>query len=90
MDFILGISCLLIQMQITSLIIVICERYPDAILGMAGAMCFIDAVIVLGWSFCLKPYTTDLNLFVGGIGLSIVSSLVDKVRRFIKMQNELD
>ena len=38
MDFLLGFGCLLIQMQVTTLIVLICKKYPDAILGMAGAM----------------------------------------------------
>ena len=56
---------------------------------MAGAMVFIDAIIVLTWGLTLKHYVVDLNLFIGGLGLSIVSSLIDKIIRFIKMQKEL-
>ncbi len=89
MDFLLGFSCLLLQMQVTTLIVVICKKYPDAILGMAGAMFFIDAIVLLAWGLTLKHYTENLNLFIGGIGLSIVSSLIDKTIRFIKMQKEL-
>ena len=65
-------------MQVTTLIIVICKKYPDAILGMAGAMVFIDAIVLLAWGLTLKHYTENLNLFIGGLGLSIVSSLIDK------------
>tara|TARA_R100000995_G_C3428718_1_gene97471 strand:- start:157 stop:426 length:270 start_codon:yes stop_codon:yes gene_type:complete len=89
MDFLLGFGCILLQMQVTTLIVVICKKYPDAILGMAGAMIFIDAIIVLTWGLTLKHYVVDLNLFIGGLGLSIVSSLIDKIIRFIKMQKEL-
>ena len=49
MDFLLGFGCLLIQMQVTTLIVLICKKYPDAILGMAGAMFFIDAIVLLAW-----------------------------------------
>ena len=76
MDFLLGFGCMLIQMQVTTLIIVICKKYPDAILGMAGAMFFIDAIVLLAWGLTLKHYTENLNLFIGGLGLSIVSSSV--------------
>ena len=89
MDFLLGFSCLLLQMQVTTLIVVVCKKYPDAILGMAGAMIFIDVIVLLAWGFTLKHYTENLNLFIGGLGLSIVSSLIDKTIRFIKMQKEL-
>ena len=89
MDFLLGFGCIILQMQVTTLIVVICKKYPDAILGMAGAMMFIDAIIVLTWGLTLKHYVVDLNLFIGGLGLSIVSSLIDKIIRFIKMQKEL-
>ena len=89
MDFLLGFSCLLIQMQVTTLIVLICKKYPDAILGMAGAMFFIDAIVLLVWGLTFKHYTENLNLFIGGLGLSIVSSLIDKTIRFIKMQKEL-
>jgi len=89
MDFLLGFGCLLIQMQVTTLIVVICKKYPDAILGMAGVMFFIDTIVLLAWGLTLKNYTENLNLFIGGLGLSIVSSLIDKTIRFIKMQKEL-
>ena len=89
MDFLLGFSCLLLQMQVTTLIVVVCKKYPDAILGMAGAMIFIDVIVLLTWGFILKHYTENLNLFIGGLGLSIVSSLIDKTIRFIKMQKQL-
>ena len=89
MDFLLGFGCLLIQMQVTTLIVLICKKYPDAILGMAGAMFFIDAIVLLIWGLTLKHYTENLNLFIVGLGLSIVSSLIDKTIRFIKMQKEL-
>ena len=89
MDFLLGFGCILLQMQVTTLIIVICKKYPDAILGMAGAMVFIDAIVLLAWGLTLKHYTENLNLCIGGLGLSIVSSLIDKTIRFIKMQKEL-
>ena len=89
MDFLLGFSCLLLQMQVTTLIVVVCKKYPDAILGMAGAMIFIDAIVLLAWGFTLKHYAENLNLFIGGLGLSIVSSLIDKTIRFIKMQKQL-
>ncbi len=89
MDFLLGFSCLLLQMQVTTLIVVVCKKYPDAILGMAGAMIFIDVIVLLTWGFTLKHYTENLNLFIGGLGLSIVSSLIDKTIRFIKMQKQL-
>ena len=89
MDFLLGFSCLLLQMQVTTLIFVVCNKYPDAILGMAGAMIFIDAIVLLAGGFTLKHYTENLNLFIGGLGLSIVSSLIDKTIRFIKMQKQL-
>ena len=56
---------------------------------MAGAMVFIGAVVLLAWGLTLKHYTENLNLFIGGLGLSIVSSLIDKTIRFIKMQKEL-
>ena len=81
MDFLLGFGCILLQMQVTTLIVVICKKYPDAILGMAGAMMFIDAIIVLTWGLTLRHYVVDLNLFIGGLGLSIVSSLIDKIIR---------
>ena len=61
MDFLLGFSCLLIQMQVTTLIVVICKKYPDAILGMAGAMVFIDTIVLLAWGLTLKHYTENLN-----------------------------
>jgi len=89
MDFLLGFSCLLLQMQVTTLVVVICKKYPDLILGMAGVMFFIDAIVLLAWGLTLKHYTENLNLFIGGLGLSIVSSLIDKTIRFIKMQKQL-
>ncbi len=89
MDFLLGFSCLLLQMQVTTLVVVICKKYPNAILGMAGVMFFIDAIVLLAWGLTLKHYTENLNLFIGGLGLSIVSSLIDKTIRFIKMQKQL-
>ncbi len=85
MDFLLGFSCLLLQMQVTTLVVVICKKYPNAILGMAGVMFFIDAIVLLAWGLTLKHYTENLNIFLGGLGLSIVSSLIDITIRGLKM-----
>jgi hypothetical protein len=88
-DFILGFACLILLTQITSLVVSMCKKYPDLILGIGGAMFAIDLACLLTWTFSLKQFAANEKIFIGGIGLAILTSLIHKTRKFIQMQQEL-
>ena len=88
-DFILGFACLILLTQITYLVVSMCKKYPDLILGIGGAMFAIDLACLLTWTFGLKQFATNDKLFVAGIGLAILTSLIHKTKKFTQMQKEL-
>ena len=59
------------------------------ILGIAGAMVGVDMVGMVIYGFAFKPFTENVKLFIGGMGLAIFCSLLYKVKKFLKMQEEL-
>tara|TARA_B100001057_G_scaffold117565_2_gene116158 strand:- start:7640 stop:7912 length:273 start_codon:yes stop_codon:yes gene_type:complete len=88
-DFGLGFASFFLLIQITNLVVTLCLRFKDMILGIAGGMVGLDMVgmVVYGWA--LKPFTEDVKLFIGGMGLAIFCSLLYKVKAFLKMQEKL-
>ena len=88
-DFILGFGCLILLTQITSLVALLCKKFPDVIMGIGGAMFALDLTALLVWGFTLKPFTTNVKVFIGGMGLAIFTSLIHKVKKFIKIQEKL-
>jgi hypothetical protein len=88
-DFLLGFGSIIILIQITGLVALICKKFPDVIMGIGGVMFALDLVALLIWGFTLKPFTTNVKLFVGGMGLAIFTALIHKVKKFIKIQEEL-
>jgi len=88
-DFGLGFASFFLLVQITNLVVVLCLRFQDMILGIAGGMVGFDmfGMVVYGWA--LKPFTEDVKLFIGGMGLAIFCSLIYKIKAFLKMQEKL-
>jgi len=88
-DFLLGLGSFILLAQITNLIVILCKRFQDMILGIAGGMVGFDMVAMLAYGYAFKPFTENVRLFIGGMGLAIFCSLLYKVKAFLKMQGEL-
>ena len=88
-DFLLGLGSFILLTQITNLIVILCKRFQDMILGIAGAMVGVDMIGMVIYGFTFKPFTENVKLFIGGMGLAIFCSLLYKVKKFLKMQEEL-
>jgi hypothetical protein len=88
-DFLLGLGSFILLTQITNLIVVLCKRFQDMILGIAGAMVGVDMIGMVIYGYAFKPFTENTKLFIGGMGLAIFCSLLYKVKKFLKMQEEL-
>tara|TARA_R100001015_G_C4517353_1_gene87315 strand:+ start:286 stop:558 length:273 start_codon:yes stop_codon:yes gene_type:complete len=88
-DLLLGFGSFILLAQITNLIVVLCKRFQDNILGIAGGMVGIDMVAMVVYGYAFKPFSENVRLFIGGIGLAIFCALLYKVKKFLKMQGEL-
>ena len=88
-DFLLGLGSFILLTQITNLIVILCKRFQDMILGIAGAMVGVDMIGMVIYGFAFNPFTENVKLFIGGMGLAIFCSLLYKVKKFLKMQEEL-
>jgi len=79
MNFTLGVMLLPVLIIATIFITQLCNLFKDMILGMAGLMIVLDTVIVLGFTFTVVEFTNNVNVFILGIGLSILCSLIFKI-----------
>ena len=88
-DLLLGFGSFVLLAQITNLIVVLCKRFQDNILGIAGGMVGVDMVAMVVYGYAFKPFSENVRLFIGGMGLAIFCSLLYKIKAFLKMQGEL-
>ena len=88
-DFLLGLGSFILLSQITNLVVLLCLRFQDNILGIAGGMVGFDMVAMVVYGYAFKPFTENVKLFIGGMGLAIFCSLLHKVRAFLRMQEKL-
>ena len=70
-DFLLGLGSFILLTQITNLIVILCKRFQDMILGIAGAMVCVDMIGMVIFGYAFKPFTENKKLFIGGMGLGI-------------------
>lgn len=78
-DFLLGLGLLPMLVIATVFITQLCNVFKEIILGLAGAMIVLDSIIVLGYTFTLDFMTSNVNIYILGIGFSIMTSLCFKI-----------
>ena len=83
-DFSLGLCIIPLLIMANIIVLNLCTTFPKYILGISGVMITIDAVCVLGFTFIIKSFVTDLDVTVGAIGLSIFIALLHKTITFQK------
>ena len=85
MDFLWGFGSVVVLIQVTSIVVLTLKKYPYAGLGIAVGMFALDLVVLVVWLKMLTPFVESKELFVGGMGLAILSSLLYKVKKFFKL-----
>ena len=61
-DLLLGFGSFILLAQITNLIVVLCKRFQDNILGIAGGMVGIDMVAMVVYGYAFKPFSENVRL----------------------------
>ena len=88
-DFLLGLGLTVLLILVNYIVVELCKLFPKNILGMVPVMIGLDSIMTIGYTFIVKTFTSDIKLFIAGIGLSIVVALTHKVfymlRTFKKM-----
>tara|TARA_R110002050_G_scaffold2544_3_gene14636 strand:- start:610 stop:924 length:315 start_codon:yes stop_codon:yes gene_type:complete len=78
-DFLLGVALTLPLIVATIFITQLCNLFKEIILGLAGAMVVLDSIIVLGFTFTVLEFVSNVNVFILGIGMSIMLALIFKI-----------
>lgn len=86
-NFTLGLLLLPILIIATVFITQLCNLFKDMILGIAGLMIVLDSVIVIGFTFTVVEFSSNVNVFILAIGLSILCSLIFKI---VYMKKQFD
>lgn len=83
-DFSLGLCIIPLLIMANVIVLNLCVTFPKYILGISGVMITIDAICVLGFTFIMSYFVTNLDITVGAIGLSIFIALLHKTITFQK------
>ncbi len=78
-DFLLGLGLTGLLILANFIVVELCKLFPKNILGMVPVMIGLDSIMTIGYTFIVKIFTDNIQLFIGGIGLSIVIALTHKV-----------
>jgi len=78
-DFLLGLGLTALLILANFIVVELCKLFPKNILGMVPVMIGLDSIMTIGYTFIVKIFTDNIQLFIGGIGLSIVIALTHKV-----------
>ena len=78
-DFLLGLGLTALLILANFIVVELCKLFPKNILGMVPVMIGLDSIMTIGYTFIVKTFTDNIQLFIGGIGLSIVIALTHKV-----------
>ncbi|MDA7492447.1 hypothetical protein N8445_00610 [bacterium] len=78
-DFLLGLGLVVLLILANFIIVELCKLFPKSILSMVPVMIGLDSVMTIGYAAIGKSFISDIKLFLGGIGLSIVIALAHKV-----------
>ena len=84
LDFILGISFLLLSLPLNNVIISIKDYRPQWGLAIPYISFFANMLIVLTYGIIVKPYAIDNKLFVSGLLLALFFSMLYKITKLIK------
>jgi hypothetical protein len=83
-DFLLGLGLTALLILANFIVVELCKLFPKNILGMVPVMIGLDSIMTIGYTFIVKTFTDNTQLFIGGIGLSIVIALTHKVFYMLK------
>ena len=83
-DIALGLGSLVLLVPVNSLVLSLAKRDPHVAMGVPAVSMFINAFIMLGYGFWLKPCATNEKLFIGGLLLAIFSSMIVKLNKLLK------
>lgn len=78
-DFLLGLGLTGLLVLANFIVVELCKTFPKDILAMVPVMIGLDSVMTIGYAAIGKSFVSDIKLFIGGIGLSIVFALTHKV-----------
>jgi hypothetical protein len=84
LDFILGISFLLLLLPLNNVIISIKNYRPQWGLAVPYVSFFANLLTVLTYGIIVRPYTLDNKLFVSGLLLALFFSMLYKITKLIK------
>jgi len=83
-SFILGLTSIILLIQVTYLIRALALRYKELFLTLAYGMLVVDGLALAVFSFLMKPLSNDVKSFTAGMGLAIFSAMIHKIRVFTK------
>lgn len=83
-SFIIGFLSIILLIQITYLIRSLALRYKALFLTLAYGMLFIDGVALVTFQFLMKPLSNNAESFMAGMGLSIFTAMIHKIKVFSK------
>jgi hypothetical protein len=84
LDFILGISFLLLSLPLNNVIISIKDYRPQWSLALPYVSFFANMLTVLTYGIIVKSYTVDNKLFISGLLLALFFSMLYKITKLIK------
>jgi len=88
-DFLLGLGLTALLILANYIVVELCKLFPNNILGIVPVMIGLDSVMTIGYTAILKSFTSDIKLFIAGIGLSIVIALTHKVFYMLRTFKEM-
>ena len=83
-DIALGLGTLALLIPVNNLILNVAKYKPHLAMGVPGVSMFVNAIITLGYGLWLKPYAGDEKLFIGGLLLAILVSMVIKLNKLLR------
>ena len=84
LDFILGISFLLLSLPLNNVIISIKDYRPQWSLALPYVSFFANMLTVLTYGIIVKSYTVDNKLFISGLLIALFFSMLYKITKLIK------
>jgi hypothetical protein len=84
LDFILGISFLLLSLPLNNVIISIKDYRPQWSLALPYVSFFANMLTVLTYGIIVKSYTVDNKLFISGLLIALFFSMLYKITKFIR------